>query len=62
MELHINVNVQSYILSEDRYITQEGIFKINTEGSFDLLKSTDVNPYGMRIERLKISPVVKTQR
>lgn len=62
MELHINVNVQSYILSEDRYITQEGIFKINTEGSFDLLKSTDVNPYGMRIERLKISPVIKASK
>ena len=62
MELSIFVNTQSYILSQDKYISQDGIFKISVNGSFDLMKSSDVNPYGMRIERLRISPVAKADK
>lgn len=62
MELSIFINAQSYILSQDKYISQEGIFKISVDGSFDLNKSNDVNPYGMRIERLRISPVTKAEK
>lgn len=62
MELSIFINAQSYILSQDKYISQDGIFKISVDGSFDLNKSNDVNPYGMRIERLRISPVTKAEK
>ncbi|EAI9880158.1 hypothetical protein F7N80_09460 [Campylobacter coli] len=59
IEISIKVIAQSYILSENAYKQQEGIFKISSKGSFDLSKSTDVNPYGLKIDSLKISPVIK---
>lgn len=59
IEINIKIVAQSYILARDEYIKQNGNFKIISEGSFDLAKSTDVNPYGMRIKRIKIEPVVK---
>ena len=62
LELNIKVMAQSYILSQDTYISQQGIFKIISQGSFDLSKSSDINPYGMRIERIKINPVVKSSQ
>ena len=60
IELSIKVIAQSYILSRNEYTSQQGIFKIKSKGSFDLSKSSDINPYGMRIESLKIEPIVKT--
>ena len=62
MELSIKVVAQSYILSKNEYISQQGIFKIKSKGSFDLSKSSDINPYGMRIENLKIEPIVKNNQ
>lgn len=62
IEIHIKVVAQSYIIAENNYISQFGTFKIASEGSFDLLKSSDINPYGMRIERLKIEPIIKNAR
>lgn len=59
IELSIKVIAQSYILSRNEYINQQGIFKIKSKGNFDLVKSSDINPYGMRIETLKIEPVIK---
>ena len=60
-EIIIKVVAQSYILSENNYKQQNGNFKIISEGSFDLNKSSDINPYGLRIERIKIEPVVKSK-
>lgn len=62
LELNIKVIAQSYILSQNQYISQQGVFKINAEGSFDLSKGNDINPYGMRIERFKIYPIVKSSK
>ena len=59
IEIAIKIIAQSYIIVEDKYIQQDGVFKIKSQGSFDLNKSSDTNPYGMRIERLIISPVIK---
>lgn len=58
-EIVIKVAVQSFNIIENKYIPAESEFKIYAEGSFDLAKSNDVNPYGLRIERLKINPIVK---
>lgn len=55
----IKVVAQSYILSENIYKQQNGNFKIVSEGSFNLSKSSDINPYGMRIEKLRIEPLTK---
>ncbi|WP_236033273.1 hypothetical protein [Helicobacter turcicus] len=60
IELSIKVIAQSYILSQNSYVAQQGIFKILSEGSFDLKKSSDINPYGLRIERIKLNPIVKS--
>lgn len=60
LELSVKVIAQSYILSEDKYVSQNGIVKITSQGSFDLSKSNDINPYGMRIERFTINPIVKS--
>lgn len=62
IELSIKVVAQSYILSRNEYVSQQGIFKIKSKGSFDLSKSSDINPYGMRIESLKIEPIIKTSQ
>ncbi|MCR2054835.1 hypothetical protein [Campylobacter helveticus] len=62
IELSIKVVTQSYILSRNEYVSQQGIFKIKSKGSFDLSKSSDINPYGMRIESLKIEPIIKTSQ
>ncbi|EAH8851397.1 hypothetical protein CDJ58_07100 [Campylobacter lari] len=59
-EISIKVVAQSWILSQGSYIQQQGIFKISSSGSFDLGKSNDVNPYGLRIETLKIQPLIKS--
>lgn len=62
LELNIKVVAQSYILSQNEYISQQGVFKIISQGSFDLSKSNDINPYGMRIERIKFNPIVKSSK
>lgn len=59
IEISINTVSQSYILSSDKWVSQNGIFKIQSQGSFDLSKGTDINPYGMRIERIRVQPIVK---
>ncbi|RDU61501.1 hypothetical protein CQA44_08770 [Helicobacter sp. MIT 14-3879] len=60
-EIIIKAVAQSYILSENTYKQQNGNFKITSTGSFDLNKSSDINPYGMRIESLKIEPITKVK-
>ncbi|EAK3496111.1 hypothetical protein ABZL51_001617 [Campylobacter jejuni] len=60
IELSIKVIAQSWIISQGAYTQQQGIFKIVSEGSFDLSKSNDINPYGLRIESLKIYPLIKS--
>lgn len=62
LELNIKVIAQSYILSQNNYISQDGIFKIVSQGSFDLSKSSNINPYGMRINRIKVNPIVKSKQ
>ena len=59
IEISINTISQSYILATDKWVSQNGVFKIQSQGSFDLSKGTDINPYGMRIERIKVQPIVK---
>lgn len=59
IEIRIQITAQSYSISQDKYISQNGEFKIISEGTFDLAKGSEYNPYGMRIEKLRISPVVK---
>lgn len=61
IEISIKVVAQSYIIAKDSYNTQQGIFKIYAEGSFDLTKSADTNPYGMRVHRLIITPLTKNK-
>lgn len=58
-EVSIKVVAQSYILSQDKYITQNGLVKITTKGNFDLSRSTDINPYGLRFESIRINTVTK---
>lgn len=59
-EISIKVIAQSWAISQGEYIQQQGIFKIKSNGSFNLSKSNDINPYGLRIESLKIEPLVKS--
>lgn len=59
VEIIIKVVSQSYIISDNSYRQETGNFKIVSNGSFDLSKSSDINPYGMRINTLKIEPVTK---
>lgn len=59
IEVNIRVVTQSYILSRNEYQQGEGTFSISGTGRFYLERSSDVNPYGLRIESLKISPVTK---
>ena len=60
MELSLKVVANSYILARGKYEPQNGTFKIYIEGSYNLEKSSDTNPYGLRVQRLKVSPVVKS--
>ena len=55
----IKVVTQSYIIAKNEYQQGSGEFGINATGKFYLERSSDVNPYGLRIESLKISPVTK---
>lgn len=59
IEISIQLVANSYILAKGKYETGGGVFKIYAEGDYDLQRSTENNPYGMKIRRLKISPVVK---
>ncbi len=59
VEVSIKVVAQSYILSQDRYVTAPGVIKVVAKGSFDLAKSTDINPYGLRFGSLEINTVTK---
>lgn len=59
IEIIIKVVAQSYIIAENQYKAQQGNFKIISSGTFDLQKSNDINPYGLRITRLKIQPITK---
>ena len=61
IEISVKTVTQSYLIAKDDYVTQQGVFKIAVEGDFNLEKSSDINPYGMRIHRLKINPLVKVQ-
>ena len=60
MELSLKVVANSYILARGKYEPQNGTFKIYIEGSYNLEKSSDTNPYGLRVQRLKVNPVVKS--
>lgn len=59
LSITLKVTAQSYILARNSYFSQEGTFGIVAKGSFSLENSSDVNPYGMRIHRMKFSPMVK---
>lgn len=59
IEISIKVTANSWIYAKNKYISQNGVIKIQAIGNFDLSKSNDINPYGMRIDRIQISPVVK---
>ncbi|CAD7289527.1 hypothetical protein LMG7974_01604 [Campylobacter majalis] len=59
LEISIKVIAQSWIIAKNEYVAQNGVIKIKANGSFDLGKSNDINPYGMRIDRLIITPVIK---
>ena len=61
IEISIKLMAQSFIYAKNKYVSQNGVMKINAIGSFDLSKSSDINPYGMRINRIQISPVVKAE-
>lgn len=54
IELEIRVVAQSFILAKNEYVSQNGVVKIRSEGTFDLTKSSDANPYGLRIKRFSI--------
>lgn len=55
----IKVVTQSYIIAKNEYQQGAGEFGITATGKFYLERSSDVNPYGLRIETLRISPVTK---
>ena len=59
ISITLKVSAQSYILARNAYVAQDGLFGITAKGSFSLENSSDVNPYGMRIHRMKFSPIVK---
>lgn len=59
LEISIKVIAQSWIIAKNEYVAQNGVIKIKASGSFDLSKSSDINPYGMRIDRFSINSVVK---
>ncbi|QKG30264.1 hypothetical protein [Campylobacter sp. RM16187] len=59
LEISIKVIAQSWMIAKSEYVAQNGVIKIKASGSFDLSKSNDINPYGMRIDRIQINPVVK---
>jgi hypothetical protein len=59
--LDIQVSAQSYILAQNQYLTQSGTVKISSSGTFDLERSTDNNPYGMRIDTFNINMITKGQ-
>ncbi|OCS21962.1 hypothetical protein CFVI97532_07115 [Campylobacter fetus subsp. venerealis cfvi97/532] len=59
LEISIKVIAQSWMIAKSEYVAQNGVIKIKASGSFDLAKSSDINPYGMRIDRIQINPVVK---
>ena len=61
IEISIKAVTQNYLIVRDAYVVQDGVFKIYAEGSFSLSKSSDINPYGMRINRLKVNPLVKVK-
>ncbi|RAX56487.1 hypothetical protein CCZ01_09335 [Helicobacter monodelphidis] len=54
ISLEIKVIAQSFIIAKNEYVNQNGVIKIVSEGSFDLTKSSDANPYGLRIKRFSI--------
>ena len=53
-EITIYVSTNNYIIAKDRYERKDGEIKIVADGKVDLAESTDVNPYGVKIERFKI--------
>lgn len=57
--LNISVNAQSYILAQAQYLTQNGNIRISATGTFNLEKSSDNNPYGMRITSFNIDTLTK---
>jgi len=59
VEISIKVKTQNYIVGQDKYVTKNGIVKISADGYFDLEKSSDINPYGVRITKFKIEMPTK---
>jgi hypothetical protein len=57
--LDIQVSAQSYVLAQNQYLTQSGVIRITSSGTFDLELSTDNNPYGMRINTFSIDMITK---
>ena len=59
IDIYIKVATNSWILSQGRYQNERGQVRIKATGDFDLERSSDVNPYGMRIDSFEIEMVTK---
>ncbi len=57
--LNISVSAQSYILAQAKYLTQNGVIKLSATGTYSLEKSSDNNPYGMRLNSFAIDMITK---
>ncbi len=58
-ELSVLVVTQNYMIAQGQYVPKNGVVKIVVDGNFDLKNSTDVNPYGLRFDSLKIEMPTK---
>lgn len=58
-ELSIFVVTQNYMIAQGQYVPKNGVIKIAVDGNFNLENSTDVNPYGLRFDSLKIEMPTK---
>lgn len=62
IEIDVLVSANSYILSLGKYVNSNGNIKIVAKGNFNLEKSTDYNPYGMKFTSLRIKALTKGDR
>lgn len=62
IEINVFVSANSYILSLGNYVNSNGNIKIAAKGNFDLSKSTDSNPYGMKFTSLRVKMITKGEK
>lgn len=58
-EITINVRTNNWIVSLNKYVEANAVIKIAAKGNFNLEKTTDVNPYGLRFTSFKITMPTK---